>query len=60
MKKILDEITSGQFAKEWVDEYQAGLKNFNALYEKDHDSQVEKRRPQAAQDDEVDRRRRKL
>ena len=41
MKKILDEITSGQFAKEWVDEYQTGLKNFNALYEKDHDSQVE-------------------
>ena len=28
MKKILDEITSGQFAKEWVNEYQAGLKNF--------------------------------
>ena len=42
MKKILGEITSGQFAKEWVDEYKAGLKNFNALYEKDHDSQVEK------------------
>ena len=42
MKKILSEITSGQFAKEWVAEYQSGLKKFNALYEKDHDSQLEK------------------
>jgi ketol-acid reductoisomerase len=41
MKKILGEITSGQFAKEWVQEYQTGLKKFNSLYEKDHDSQVE-------------------
>ncbi len=41
MKKILGEITSGAFAKEWVAEYQGGLKKFNALYEKDHDSQVE-------------------
>jgi len=42
MKKILDEITSGAFAKEWVGEYKSGLKNFNALYEKDHDSQIER------------------
>lgn len=41
MKKILDEITSGQFAKEWVDEYKGGMKNFNALYDKDHGSQLE-------------------
>jgi ketol-acid reductoisomerase len=41
MKKILGEITSGQFAKEWVNEFQTGLKKFNELYEKDHDSQVE-------------------
>jgi len=41
MKKILGEITSGQFAKEWVGEYQSGLKNFNALYDKDHGSQLE-------------------
>ncbi|HRS72446.1 MAG TPA: ketol-acid reductoisomerase [Anaerohalosphaeraceae bacterium] len=41
MKKILSEITSGQFAKEWVNEYKTGLKNFNALYEKDHGSQLE-------------------
>ncbi|MBA7714573.1 Ketol-acid reductoisomerase (NAD(+)) [subsurface metagenome] len=41
MKKILSEVTSGEFAKEWVNEYQSGLKNFNALYEKDHNSQLE-------------------
>ena len=41
MKKILSEVTSGQFAKEWVNEYRSGLKNFNALYQKDHDSQLE-------------------
>jgi ketol-acid reductoisomerase len=41
MKKILAEITSGAFAKEWVNEYKTGLKNFNALYQKDHDSQIE-------------------
>lgn len=41
MKKILAEITSGEFAKKWVAEYQGGLKNFNALYDKDHGSQLE-------------------
>ena len=41
MKKILDEVTSGKFAKEWVGEFKGGLKNFNAMYEKDHDSQLE-------------------
>ena len=41
MKKILSEIKSGEFAREWVNEYQTGLKNFNALYEKDHGSQLE-------------------
>jgi ketol-acid reductoisomerase len=42
MKKILSEITSAQFAKEWVAEYQTGLKKFNELYDKDHDCQLEK------------------
>ncbi|UCD53626.1 MAG: ketol-acid reductoisomerase [Phycisphaerales bacterium] len=41
MKKILGEITSGAFAKEWVAEYQGGLKKFNELYDKDHGSQLE-------------------
>jgi len=41
MKKILGEICSGDFAKEWVNEYKSGCKNFNALYEMDHDHKVE-------------------
>ena len=41
MKKILSQITSGEFAKEWVNEYQAGLKNFKRLYEKDYNCQLE-------------------
>jgi len=42
MNKILSEVTSGQFAKEWVNEYQSGLKNFKRLYEKDYNCQLEK------------------
>ena len=41
MKKILSEITSGEFPKEWVSEYRSGLKKFKELYEKDHDCQLE-------------------
>jgi len=41
MKKILGEITSGAFAKEWVNEYKGGLKKFNELYQKDYNSQLE-------------------
>jgi ketol-acid reductoisomerase len=41
MKKMLSDITSGAFAKEWVDEYKGGLKRFNELYEKDYNSQLE-------------------
>jgi len=41
MKKILSEITSGKFPKEWVNEYQSGLKNFKELYEKDYNCQLE-------------------
>ncbi|MFC1737437.1 ketol-acid reductoisomerase [Planctomycetota bacterium] len=41
MKKILSEVTSGEFAKEWVSEYQGGLKKFNELYKKDSTSQLE-------------------
>jgi ketol-acid reductoisomerase len=42
MKKILAEITSGKFAKEWVREYQTGLKKFNKLYAKDYNCKLEK------------------
>jgi len=41
MKKILGEITSGDFAKEWVGEYRSGLKKFNELYDKDYNCQLE-------------------
>ena len=41
MKKILSEITSGEFAKEWVAEHQGGLKKFNELYEKDYNCRLE-------------------
>ncbi len=41
MKKILSEVTSGEFAKEWVSEYQSGLKTFKELYDKDYDCQLE-------------------
>ncbi len=41
MKTILEEIQSGKFAQEWVAEYKGGLKNFNAMYDADHDSQLE-------------------
>jgi ketol-acid reductoisomerase len=42
MKKILAEITSGKFAKEWVREYKTGLKKFNKLYAKDYNGRLEK------------------
>src|SRR5438477_6141044 len=41
MKRILTEIQSGQFAKEWRAEYEGGLKNFKRLYEADNNHPVE-------------------
>ena len=41
MQKILAEIKSGQFAKEWLGEYRAGAKNFKAMRKADHDHGVE-------------------
>jgi ketol-acid reductoisomerase len=41
MKKILSEITTGQFAKEWRAEYEGGMKNFKRLYEQDNQHPVE-------------------
>ena len=31
MKKILKEIQTGRFAREWVNEYKSGLKNYNRM-----------------------------
>jgi len=41
MKKILDEICAGKFAQEWVNEVKTGKKNFQSLYEMDHDHLIE-------------------
>ncbi|RLE08270.1 ketol-acid reductoisomerase [Candidatus Aerophobetes bacterium] len=42
MKKILKEIQSGQFAREWILENKAGRPVFNALYKKDEGHLIEK------------------
>ena len=41
MQKILDEITSGKFAAEWMAEHKAGKPVFNKLYNADKDHPVE-------------------
>ena len=41
MKKILAEVTSGEFAKEWLAECAAGKKRFNELATRDHDHALE-------------------
>jgi len=42
MKKILNEIQTGQFAKEWMLENKVNRPQFNALAAKDKDHQIEK------------------
>ena len=42
MKKILGEIQSGQFAKEWVEENRAGLPNYKRLQQEGAEHPVEK------------------
>ena len=42
MKKILKEIQSGKFTKEWVKEHKGGLKNYHALLKKGEQHQIEK------------------
>jgi ketol-acid reductoisomerase len=42
MKKILDEIQSGKFAKEWVLENQAGRPEYSKLLERDRNHPIEK------------------
>ncbi|MEE9487648.1 MAG: ketol-acid reductoisomerase, partial [Candidatus Brocadiales bacterium] len=42
MKKILEEIQDGKFAKEWVEENKAGGENFNYLRHKEEDLLIEK------------------
>jgi ketol-acid reductoisomerase len=42
MKKILSEIQSGAFAKEWIDENKAGRQKFLGMRKADADHQIEK------------------
>jgi len=41
MQKILKEITSGRFAREWIKENAEGAPNFNASRKEQHDLQIE-------------------
>ena len=42
MKKILTEIQTGKFTRQWVAEYKGGLKNYNKLLKKGEAHQIEK------------------
>ncbi len=41
MQKILDDINSGKFAKEWTDEWKVDLKNMKRLETEEAEKQVE-------------------
>jgi ketol-acid reductoisomerase len=41
MRKILEEIQSGEFAKEWINENRTGLENYKKLQKQSNDHQVE-------------------
>jgi ketol-acid reductoisomerase len=41
MKETLDRIQSGQFAKEWIAETEAGYPNFNKVREEEKHHQIE-------------------
>ena len=53
MKKILSEIQSGEFAREWIDENKTGRKKFLAMREARAESADREGRRGAAQDDDV-------
>jgi len=42
MVEVLDDITSGKFAREWAAEYESGLKNFRRMEQEDMDQPIEK------------------
>ncbi|MEM9082964.1 MAG: ketol-acid reductoisomerase [Planctomycetota bacterium] len=41
MKEILEEIRSGQFAKEWISEWESGAANYRALQKQDGEQLIE-------------------
>ncbi len=42
MRQILDEIQSGEFAKEWIAENRAGQENFQRMREEEKNHQIER------------------
>ncbi len=42
MKRILEEVRSGDFAKEWIEEHRSGGKRFRALHDADVDTLYER------------------
>ena len=42
MKEILGEIQSGEFAREWIAENQAGQENFTRMREEEQGHQIER------------------
>ena len=42
MRKILGEIQSGEFARQWIEENRTGRKNFLAMRERSKESQIER------------------
>jgi ketol-acid reductoisomerase len=42
MKKVLKQIQTGKFAKEWISEYKSGGKNYHALLKKGEQHPIEK------------------
>ena len=53
MKKILAEIQSGEFAKEWIEENKTGRKNFLAMREAGARPADRDGRPRTARHDDV-------
>ena len=53
MKKILSEIQSGEFARQWIDENKTGRKKFLAMREAARNQPIEKVGARAARDDDV-------
>ncbi|MCX6149876.1 MAG: ketol-acid reductoisomerase [Ignavibacteriales bacterium] len=41
MKKILSEVQSGEFAKEWLDEYNSGMKNMDKMRKENSEHKIE-------------------
>jgi ketol-acid reductoisomerase len=42
MRKVLKEVQDGTFARQWADENDVGLKNYNAMMDEDLDRDIER------------------